>query len=44
MKVLLLLSTLGLAACGADGAPTKPGLQVSGDIQIGVTNAPKASP
>jgi len=39
MKPLLLLSVLALAACGADGAPEPPskaGLTLSGDAQIGV--------
>lgn len=36
-----LAALLILAGCGADGAPippaAKPGLAVSGDVQIGVT-------
>lgn len=39
MPRLLLLACLALAACGADGepqAPSKSGLTVSGDAQIGV--------
>ena len=42
MKTLILAiaATLSLAGCGADGAPTapaaKPGIAVSGDVQIGV--------
>jgi hypothetical protein len=42
MTRLFLLTTLFLAACGADGAPeapaAKPGLTISGDAQIGVVS------
>lgn len=31
-----LLITLTLAACGADGEPTPPGLTVSGEARVGV--------
>ena len=37
--LISLLACLTLAACGADGepqAPTKPGISVSGEAQIGV--------
>lgn len=39
MSRMILVACLALAACGADGepqAPTKPGLTVSGEAQIGV--------
>ena len=41
MKFLFALTALlALAACGADGEPTppiaKPGVSLSGDVQIGV--------
>lgn len=39
MPRLLLLACLALAACGADGAPeppTKSGITLSGEAQIGV--------
>jgi hypothetical protein len=39
MLRLLLLACLPLAACGADGAPeppTKSGISVTGEAQIGV--------
>jgi hypothetical protein len=39
MPRLLLLACLALAACGADGAPeppTKSGISVSGEAQVGV--------
>ena len=41
MKMLFAFAALlTLAACGADGEPTrpatKPGVSVSGDVQIGV--------
>jgi predicted small lipoprotein YifL len=36
MKHVVLLACLALAACGADGAPTKPDLRVSGDVQMGI--------
>jgi hypothetical protein len=37
MRVLLILSVLALAACGADGEPEQPGgSSVSGEAQIGV--------
>lgn len=39
---LSLLALLILTACGADGEPTTPGMTVSGEAQIGVTNAPEA--
>lgn len=32
----ILLVTLTLAACGADGEPTAPGLTVSGEARMGV--------
>ena len=31
-----LLIALSLAACGADGEPTAPGLSVSGEARMGV--------
>ena len=34
-----LLVTLALAACGADGAPTAPGVTVSGEAQVGIVVA-----
>lgn len=37
--VLALSASLGLAACGADGAPeppAKPGITFSGEAQIGI--------
>lgn len=39
MPRLILLACLALSACGADGAPeppTKPGLTISGEAQVGV--------
>jgi hypothetical protein len=39
MPRLLLIACLALAACGADGAPeppTKPGLSISGEAEVGV--------
>lgn len=44
MKYAALLATLILAACGADGAPETPapGVALSGEASIGVTNAPPA--
>jgi hypothetical protein len=39
MPRLILLACLALAACGADGAPeppTKSGLSLTGETQIGV--------
>lgn len=39
MPRLLLLTALALAACGADGPPeppTKPGISVTGEAEIGV--------
>ncbi|MFN4192540.1 MAG: hypothetical protein ACK4GM_04555 [Tabrizicola sp.] len=38
MTRYLLLATLFLAACGADGAPEPPsrGLAVTGEVQLGV--------
>ena len=42
MKYLSIIALLGLAACGADGAPerptAKPGVSLSGEASIGVTN------
>ena len=42
MKYFMILSLFALAACGADGAPerpaVKPGVSVSGEASIGVTN------
>ena len=42
MKYLPIFVMLALAACGADGAPerpaAKPGVAVSGEASIGVTN------
>ena len=40
MKPLLLIATLTLAACGADGPPTPPtkaesGLSITGSVRIG---------
>lgn len=32
----ILLVALTLAACGADGEPTAPGLTVSGEARMGV--------
>ena len=40
MSRFSLLALLFLAACGADGAPEKPGAAVSGDAQIGVVVKP----
>jgi uncharacterized lipoprotein YmbA len=40
MKYLALLAALTLAACGADGEPTKPGVAVSGEASMGVTTGP----
>lgn len=42
MKTAALLATLILAACGADGAPTRPGVTVSGEASMGITSAPKS--
>lgn len=39
MPRLLLLACLALAACGADGAPeppTKSGVAMSGEVEVGV--------
>lgn len=39
MRRMILISLLALAACGADGAPEPPsksGLSLSGEAQIGV--------
>jgi len=38
MRVLILLSILALAACGADGAPepVEPGISITGQVEIGV--------
>lgn len=37
MRILFALLTLAtLAACGADGEPTAPGLTVSGEARMGV--------
>lgn len=42
MRALAVLALLTLAACGADGAPTKPapkpGVAISGEAEIGVTS------
>ena len=46
MKYLSIIALLGLVACGADGAPerpaerltAKPGVSLSGEASIGVTN------
>ncbi len=27
-----------VSACGADGAPTKPGVSVTGEARVGITN------
>jgi hypothetical protein len=35
-RVGLILSLLILAACGADGEPTAPGVAVSGEVGVGV--------
>ncbi|MGV8950634.1 MAG: hypothetical protein ACOH2M_05975 [Cypionkella sp.] len=35
---LALLALLILAACGADGNPTPPGVTLSGDARVGVTS------
>ncbi len=40
MSRFSLFALLFLAACGADGAPEKPGAAVSGDAQIGVVVKP----
>jgi hypothetical protein len=32
----LLLTLCALASCGADGAPTAPGVAISGTAQMGV--------
>jgi predicted small lipoprotein YifL len=38
MKLFSLFTTLFLlAACGADGPPEPPGMNVSGEVQFGVT-------
>lgn len=39
MPRLILIAALALSACGADGEPqppTKPGISVTGEAQIGV--------
>ncbi|WP_180996014.1 hypothetical protein [Tabrizicola aquatica] len=39
--ILPLLACLALTACGADGepqAPTKPGISITGEAQIGVVS------
>lgn len=38
MKFVPLIALLILSACGADGEPTAPGVKVSGEAQIGITN------
>ncbi len=35
-RILSVLCLLTLAACGADGAPTAPGVAVTGEAQAGV--------
>ncbi len=43
MKTAIVLFALfGLAACGADGAPSasRPGVAVSGDVAVGVVVNP----
>jgi hypothetical protein len=42
MRFLLVLGLVALAACGADGAPERPGqagtgVTVSGSVEVGVT-------
>mgnify|MGYP001354277921 CR=1 FL=1 len=36
MRQAMILSLFLLAACGADGAPERPGLNVSGEARAGV--------
>ena len=41
MPRLILIASLFLAACGADGPPqppAKPGITVTGDAQIGIVS------
>ena len=38
MRPILILTLFMLAACGADGAPTPPGVAVTGEVAVGVTN------
>jgi hypothetical protein len=35
-RIGLILSLLLLAACGADGKPTAPGVTLSGEAEVGV--------
>jgi hypothetical protein len=37
MLRIAVLACFALVACGADGAPTKPGVSVTGEAQIGVS-------
>jgi hypothetical protein len=38
MRIIAVLALFGLAACGADGAPSaaQPGVAVSGEVAAGV--------
>lgn len=36
MRVAFILILLTLAACGADGAPERPGAAISGEATVGV--------
>jgi hypothetical protein len=35
-RIVLILSALFLASCGADGEPTTPGVTLSGEAEVGV--------
>ena len=36
LRVVVMLLVLLTAACGADGAPTAPGVKTGGNAQLGV--------
>ena len=41
MRTIALFTLLVLTACGADAPPVQPGIQVSGEAALGVTNNPE---
>ena len=38
MRSIFILGFLLLVGCGADGAPTAPGVSISGDVAMGISN------